>query len=507
MYYLADRYEMQEIDRQTIEEAHVPGILLMERAAIATLEEINRRLKADCGKDRVLRFLVVVGGGNNGGDGLALARLLHQQGDVVDVCYINKLARTTESFDYQLDIVRNMGIPIYEEIPDSEYDVVVDGIFGVGLKREVTGIWKSTICTMNELGGYKVAIDMPSGVDVTTGQVLGTCFKADLTVTFGLNKLGLILYPGKLMAGAVAVCDIGFAKKEIERVRPKAYTYDRSDLMRLPERIDASNKGTYGRVAVIAGSEDMAGAAVFAADAAYRLGAGLVKVYTHRANRDIIGARVPEAILKTYSDRKEAEACAADALSFADVILIGPGIGLSDASIDMVRYIMKQAGVPVIADADALNIMAKQTGILKEHSSELVVTPHVGEMSRLTGLSISDIKKNEVGVCKDFSREYNVVGVLKDARTVVCHGDASDDTVYVNTSGNNGMSTAGSGDVLSGIIAGLVATGLQANEAARLGVYIHGLAGDEAARHTGKTAMKAGDIVRAIPRVIKGAER
>lgn len=500
MLYLPDRDEMQEIDRRTIEERGIPGILLMERAAISILDEINSRKKTILPAQS--ECLVVVEGGNNGGDGLALARLLAQQGDQVDVCYINGISRVSENFAYQLEIVRKMGIKVTDVIPKKEYDVIVDGIFGVGLKRDVAGIWKDTIDQMNNIPGFKVAIDLPSGVDATTGQILGTAFEADMTVTFGLNKRGLVLHPGCDVAGFVQVRDIGFAEREIEFVAPAAFTYDISDLTRIPKRCDNSNKGTYGKVAVIAGSRDMSGAAVFAAEAVYRTGAGLVKVYTHRDNRTVIGTRVPEAVLMTYTDDQEAMKCASDAVSWADVILIGPGIGRSQESEKMLRYVICEAEQPLVIDADALNIIAGNRGLLLGHRAEVIVTPHMGEMARLTGISIPEIKKNILKVCKDFAMEYNVIDVLKDARTCVSRGD----DIYINTSGNNGMSTAGAGDVLTGVIAGFIATGLSPYDAAKLGVFVHGLAGDVAAEHMGKNGMIARDIVDAIPQVIKGAK-
>lgn len=501
MFYVADRTEMQEIDRLTIEEKGVPGILLMERAAISVLEEINSRLKS-INADRKLKCLVVVEGGNNGGDGLALARLLYQQGDIVHVCYINGISRVSDSFSYQLEIAKKIGIQVTDHIIDSDYDVVVDGIFGVGLKRDVAGIWRETIETMNGLVGFKVAIDTPSGVDASTGQIMGCAFRAGMTVTFGLNKRGLIFYPGCEISGEVVVRDIGFAQAEVDRVHPVAYSYNRDDLCMLPGRSDSSNKGTYGKLAVIAGSRDMSGAMAFAAEAAYRMGTGLVKIYTHIDNKEIAGVRIPEAVLMCYSNKDEAEQCARDAVEWSDAILIGPGIGKGDAARSMVEYIMCEAVQTVIADADALNIISEKPDILGRHRGPVIVTPHIGEMSRLTGVAIPDIKKNILEVCKDFSMEYNVVSALKDART--CVSDGRD--VYINTSGNNGMSTAGAGDVLAGIIAGLVCTGLGAYEAAKLGVYIHGLAGDMAAEHRGRNAVIARDIVSAISEVIKGAE-
>lgn len=502
MMYLANRGEAQEIDRATIEDRGIPGILLMERAAISVLTEINKRFHSDSSENRPCRVLITVEGGNNGGDGLALARLLSQQGDMVDVYYIDGISSASVSFNYQLDIVKKLGINISNRIPDDDYDIIVDAVFGVGLKREIQGVWRDAIEIMNDRPGYKIAVDLPSGVDATTGQILGTAFAADLTVTFGLNKRGLVLHPGCDMAGNVVVCDIGFAESEIEKTGIESYTYDLTDLRKLPERMASSNKGTYGRVAVIAGSRDMSGAMTLAAEAVYRMGAGLVKVYTHENNRIIAGIRVPEAVLMTYSDADEAETCAMDAVSWSDVILIGPGIGRSEAARRMVKHVVRSAHQPLVMDADALNVISDNRELLRCHRHDVVVTPHIGEMSRLTDISIPDIKKNILEVCKDFAREYNVIDVLKDARTCVSAGDRD---VYINTSGNDGMSTAGSGDVLAGIISGLIGMGMGTYDAARLGVYIHGLAGDTAAHTKGRNGMLARDMVEAIPDVIKGA--
>ena len=231
--------------------------------------------------------------------------------------------------------------------------------------------------------------------------------------------------------------------------------------------------------------------------------AQLVKVYTHDNNRTVIGTKVPEAVLMTYEDEKEALRCAEDAVAWADVIVVGPGLGTSHLAQSIIRYIICESEQPLVVDADALNILSGDMDILRGHRSEVVVTPHLGEMSRLTGISIPEIKKNILKVCKDFAMEYNVIDVLKDSKTCVSNGDRD---IYINTSGNNGMSTAGAGDVLTGVIAGFIATGLTPYDAAKLGVYVHGLAGDLAAERMGKNGMIARDIVESIPMVIKGVE-
>lgn len=507
MKYLASSAEMQEIDRKTIEEIGISGLVLMERAAYSVFLELEK-LAACCTTfgcretaGGTSRFLIVVEGGNNGGDGLAVARLLYEKGYCVDVYYIGGLKRVSESFKKQMDIIRHLEIPIYSELPDREYDFIVDGIFGVGLSRDITGIQLAVINKLNKRNGIRVAIDIPSGVNGTTGCIMGTAFRADVTVTFGLLKAGMVFYPGSDYCGRIVTAQIGFPSSVIEAVKPCLYTYGTEDLEYLPTRKNDSNKGSYGRVAIVAGSRDISGAAVLAAKAAYRTGSGLVKVYTHERNRDIISTLVPEALMMTYQDEAAAISAASDAMTYGDTLLIGPGLGKDEISHILLAKIISEYKKTLIIDADGLNILAENMDLLKDREGAAIVTPHLKEMERLSQIAVCDLKGNLPECCREFANKYNVVCVLKDARTCVSDGSCG---VYVNTTGNNGMSTGGTGDVLAGIIAALSGMGVTPFLAAKLGVYIHGLAGDYAEHDKGSYGMMAGDVADNIPYVLGG---
>ncbi len=507
MKYLASSAEMQEIDRRTIEEIGIPGLVLMERAAYAVFLELEKMVACRTSfghgetSGAMTHFLIVAEGGNNGGDGLAVARMLYEKGYHVDVYYIGGLKKESDSFKKQMDIIRQLEIPVYSELPDGTYDFIIDGIFGVGLSRDITGIQLDVINRLNNMSGIRVAIDIPSGVNSTTGSIMGAAFRADVTVTFGLLKAGMVFYPGSDYCGKIAVAQIGFPSSVMEAVKPCLYTYDTEDLKQLPARRNASNKGSYGRVAVIAGSRDISGAAVFAAKAAYRTGSGLVKVYTHERNRDIICTLVPEALIMTYHDEASAVSAVSDAMAYGDTLLTGPGLGKDALSHAIFAKVVSEYKKTLIIDADGLNILAENMDLLKYREGATIVTPHLKEMERLSGIAVHDIKGKLPEFCREFANRYHVVCVLKDARTCVSDGSCG---VYVNTTGNNGMSTGGTGDVLAGMIAALSGMGATSFEAAKLGVYIHGLAGDYALQEKGSYGMIAGDVADSIPYVLGG---
>lgn len=501
MIRIATRDEMQAIDAYSIHEIGIPGMVLMEKASMALYEEVVERIP------RHSRSLIVVEKGNNGGDGLALGRLMVEAGYDVTIFEIGGVKKASESYQAQRTILNNLGIPVEEKLPDGEYDVIIDGIFGVGLTREVSGIQKEVINVLNKKNAYKVAIDVPSGVDASNGHVLGTAFVADLTVTFGVQKIGLLLYPGASFAGEVVVKQIGFPKKAIDHVNPGAFSYEMGDETLLPKRIQDSHKGTYGRVLVIAGSKNMAGAAYLSGKAAYRSGSGLVRIFTDEVNRQIIQTLLPEAILTTYDDKKDGADKLVEAVSWADAIVFGPGMGRGDVTRTFLFVLKEFAKVPVIIDADGLNeisdVEAKKTidtgDFLKDFPVPVILTPHMLEMSRLSGYSVSQLKEDRIGIGKAFAKEKQVILVLKDSRTIVTEGD---DRLYINQTGNNGMATGGSGDVLTGIMAGMLAAGMEPFDAAAMAVFLHGRSGDEAAKRYSKRAMLAGDLIQSLTDIL-----
>jgi len=415
----------------------------------------------------------------------------------------------------QLDMAQALGVPIENRNKLKEYNVIIDAVFGIGLSRPVTGVYEEIIDEINNNENTVFSVDIPSGISADDGKVLNVAVKAHHTITFGYMKKGLLLYPGAEYAGKITVADIGLSKEAIERVRPAAVYYEPEDLQLLPPRKNYSHKGTYGRVLVIAGSKGMAGAAFLSAKAAYRTGAGLVKVLTCEANRQILQSLLPEALFAAYDDEDyiadgNCDKLLAD-LKWASAIVIGPGLGKSEFAWRICDIVLSEAKAPVIVDADAINMLAErlyqtenkpESRIIKLASylkANTVITPHLMELSRLTGKAAADIQDNLIDTAGACSYNNEIVHVIKDARTIV----AQNGKFYINTSGNNGMATGGSGDVLTGIIAGLMAQGMDSYSASCLGVYIHGLAGDLAALEKSKYSMMATDIIESIGKVIK----
>lgn len=495
MKILVDGRQMKQCDKNTIEHFRIPSLVLMERAALGTVEEI---ISCFPGKEQV-SALVVCGYGNNGGDGLAIGRMLLQKGYDVTVVMPEE-GHPSEETAVQMEILCAYGIAVEHKLPEREFDVVVDALFGIGLSRNPEGIYREYLTAMNGLQGLKIAVDIPSGVHADTGTVMGTAFRADKTVTFAFAKPGLLLYPGAGCAGTVLVKDIGIGKESFLEEKPSLYCMEEKDLARLPRRRPDSNKGSYGKVLTVAGCKNMAGAAFFSAKAAYVTGAGLVRMFTEESNRIILQQLLPEAILTTYEGTKFLAELLPEVLHWPSVIVAGPGLGTGKTARKLVKLVLKYAEVPVILDADGLNLTAEHPEWLKLAKAPVIVTPHPGEMARLTGKSISDIQKQLLQTARDFAGEYHVICVLKDARTITT---LSDGTTWINTSGNNGMATAGSGDVLTGILAGLIAQGMTAQKAAALGVYLHGAGADRQVAETGVRAMMAQDIIEGTAAVLR----
>ncbi|MBP3569891.1 MAG: NAD(P)H-hydrate dehydratase [Lachnospiraceae bacterium] len=512
MKYALGSGQMKAIDRYTIEQIGIPALVLMEKAAMAVVRH-TRELCSE--KDNIL---AVCGYGNNGGDGIAAARILFMEGYSVAIYMVGEKERATKETKQQLKIAKKLGIPMIRKVKWEEYTVIIDAILGIGLTRPVAGDFRKIIEEMNQANKTVVSIDVPSGISADDGKVLGIAVNADVTVTFGYQKTGCLLFPGSEYAGKVFVEDIGFANGGLT-APPTRFYFDEAPEALLPVRKKNSNKGTYGKVLVIAGSKNMSGAAFFSATAAYRMGSGLVRILTAQENREILQRQIPEAILTTYETREEgiteqdAEAIR-EAVAWASVIVLGPGLGMSLMSARIVNYVICECKVPLVIDADGLNIIAKLVSekVPEEEGVEgrirylaellpagTILTPHKKELSVLTGIPLADL----VGCLIDSSASctYNneLIYVKKDVRTIVSFGNSD----YINVTGNDGMATAGSGDVLAGMIAGLLAQGESPKMAAMSGCYLHGMAGDVAAKKKGPRSMLASDILEAIPEVLQ----
>lgn len=497
MRYLLNGLQMKEADSYTIREKGVSSLELMERAADSFMEAMEEN-KVDLSD-----ACIVCGSGNNGGDGFAIARRILERGMTPMVIFAGEEEHLTPEAKKQLASYEEEGGGFGNTCAVREYSVVIDALFGAGLNRPAEGMYETILDSMNACGGVKAAVDVPSGISASTGEALGTAFKADVTVSFQNEKLGTALYPGREYAGKVIVKDIGVDIANQKADKGTAVTLEEKDIPRLmPKRVPDSHKGTYGKALIIAGSRGMAGAAYLSALAAYKVGAGLVQIYTAEDNREILQTLLPEAIIKCYDFFDERELI--QLLKWADVVSIGSGLGTSDKSRRVLRTTLEYAEIPCVVDADGLNLLSEHMRYLKDLPHDrFVFTPHMKEMSRITRKSIPELKKEKMEILKEFTAEYPVTCVLKDARTYVCKGG---EHPIVNLSGNAAMAKAGSGDVLAGIITGLIAQGMDCFEAAALGVYIHGLAGDKAKELYGSYGVLARNLAEEAGSVLKGQE-
>ena len=492
MKYLISGKEMKNWEKQAMEKYKIPSLLLMERAAEAVVKELTG------GSYDLNKILIACGSGNNGGDGLAIARILRLKGYCTDVCIVGALDKMSVEARGQLEMYQAVSgnfvtAPVYDE-----YTVIVDAVFGIGCNRAITGIAAEVIEAINGTDAKIIAVDVPSGISSDTGKICGAAVKADVTVTFFSEKLGMMIYPGRDFCGKIMVADLGIPFGNCEEYQ--AVTYTEEDALKLPKRKENSHKGTFGKVLVIAGSPKISGAAYLAAAGAYRIGAGLVKLYTPKENQLAMQVLLPEALLETYDEGRPNIKQLKECMEWADVIVIGPGIGTGRGAEKILKYVMGKSTVPVVVDADGMNLLARNKTCLLDKQVPVVLTPHIQEMARLTGKSRDTIIKSPMEEADSLVREYDVTLVLKSAGTIVTKADKHR---FINTSGNSGMATGGSGDVLAGMIGGLIAQGMDSFEAAKLGVYLHGKAGDAAAAAKSTYSMTATDILDGIAEVTR----
>lgn len=503
--------EMKAIDRFTIEEIGIPGPVLMENAARGALEHI---------KSYFLRHLneavigVLCGKGNNGGDGLVIARYLHQEGYLVKVFLFGQKTQVKGEAALNLKIAERLGVPIIEILDESdlararEYliacDLIIDAMLGTGLKTEVKGLMRSAVEFLNHtFPGLIVAVDMPTGLSSDTGYPLGDAVRADLTVTFGLPKVGQVLFPGANYIGALEIVDIGIPPQVIADFSLKHHLVTTEDIKDiLPKRPQDIHKGQAGHVLVLAGSPGKTGAATLTCLGALRSGAGLVTLGIPRSLNPILEVKLTEAMTlplpETAFHTLSPEAWKVIKTSGLryKVICLGPGLGTQEEVKELVEMVIKEAETPLVIDADGLNVLAGNLDILKQKKAEIILTPHPGEMARLTGLTTQEVLKNKLEIARQVAKEYEVLVVLKLARTLVATPEGE---IFINSTGNPAMATGGMGDVLTGIIGGLLAQGVSAKRAAILGVFLHGLAADLWVKDHGEVGLMAKEVANYLP--------
>jgi NAD(P)H-hydrate epimerase len=500
---------MREIDRSAIEGSGIPGLALMERAGRA-VADAALALAAPAG-----RVVVVAGGGNNGGDGWVAARLIRAAGRdarVVALVAPEALAGDAAAVRAQAD---RAGVPVDgpgAEVAAGAGDVVIDAIFGTGLRRPPEGLFADAIAWIaaaRARGARVVAVDVPSGLSADTGRPLGPCVQADRTVTFAFPKRGLVLHPGAGLAGEVTVADIGIPAEAAARIAVECELLAEADVLALlpPRRPDA-HKGDAGRLLVVAGSRGKTGAAHLALTGALRGGAGLVTLAARSEVLPLALAGRPEAMSVALAGigplgRGDLEPLLAAAKD-VDAVALGPGIPRGPETAELLRAFLSGAGKPAVVDADGLNALAEAPGLIGTLGIPLLLTPHPGEMARLCGRSTAEVQADRIALAAAKARDWSATVVLKGARTVVASPGAPPAVV---PTGNAGMATGGTGDVLAGLCGALVAGGLSPADAGRVGAWVHGRAGDLAAARFGERGLVAGDLGDAIGAVWAGWHR
>ena len=505
MMKIARVSEMQNMDREAIERYSITEELLMENAGQAVYNTIAKYFKIRDGG-----FFIICGSGNNGGDGLVVARKLHSNGAMVRICLLDKSEKFKDAAQKNWQIIKTLNIPVLlnpsiKELNSSIElnDLIVDAIFGTGLTRKVTGYYSQVIQLINDKKNKVLSIDIPSGINGNTGNINGIAVKADYTVTLGLPKTGNILYPGYGYGGKLFVSHISFP--------PELYNNNRLDIqinkpLSLPVRQPDGHKGTFGNALFIAGAPNYYGAPYFASMSFLKAGGGYSRLAAPSSLIPFIGNMASEVV---FLPQKETESGTIGLDAFdeliqwsekMDIIIVGPGLSLQEETLALIRKLIMEIKKPLIIDGDGLTALSENTSILTERRYPAILTPHMGEMSRLIEQPASDIMKDPIPIVQDFCKNFNSILVVKGAHSIIGMPSGQ---IYINMTGNSGMATAGSGDVLTGTIAAMFTLGLPLELAAREGVLVHGLAGDLAATNLGQDGIVANDILNYLPQAIK----
>jgi hydroxyethylthiazole kinase-like uncharacterized protein yjeF len=509
--------DIQEMDRLTIHDVGIPGAVLMENAGRGATRIFLEHFSPSPGSCAV----VICGPGNNGGDGYVMARYLNQAGMRVIVLALGKPGRISGEALTNLEIIRHMKMDImgapgpagWRKVRDclADCDYIIDGLLGTGLNSAVRGYYSQVIQDINSSGRPVMSIDMPSGLNADTGQVMGVAIRADLTVTFGFPKLGQMLFPGAGLVGRLARIDIGIPDMVAERVTGRYSMLEPDDFVDLlrDKRMDI-HKGDRGHLLILAGSTGKTGAATLTAMGALRAGAGLVTLGIPKGLNSILEAKLTEAMTVPLPETGEgslslkAKGEIFRLLEGKDALAIGPGLSTNPETSALVKEIVAGCGLPMVIDADGLNAMAGDRRAMKALDDKKILTPHPGEMGRLIGLKTSEVQDDRVGAACGFSQGHGCYLVLKGARTLITGPDGE---VYLNPTGNPALSSGGAGDVLTGLISGFLARGWPMIRAANAGVYLHGLAADLLAEDMGRAGVLAGELPDSIPGLMDALSR
>jgi ADP-dependent NAD(P)H-hydrate dehydratase / NAD(P)H-hydrate epimerase len=505
--------QMREADRFTIEDIGIPSLVLMENAGRQVVAALEAAYEARLDG----RVAVLCGRGNNGGDGFVVARTLAQRGIDVAVFVVGSLSDVRGDARINLDILGRLGITVVEVNDEQAWELhfseiaqctlLVDAIFGTGLKSALAGMMETVVADINGSGIPIVSIDLPSGLSADTPHLIGDCIDATMTVTLGAPKLPLVLPPGEAHAGDVVIADIGIPHEVMDGVEgPHIELLTPEQIRELVEpRAADSHKGDFGRVTLVAGSRGKTGAAYLSAVAALRSGAGLVTVATPASCVSIVASMAPEFMTEALAEGVDgfvSPAAIERLLELRhDVIACGPGLGRGPSVEEFVRTLVERSSVPLVLDADAITVLSNDPGVLVgREDRDVIITPHPGEMARLIGASIEEVQANRIQVASEFASTHHVYVVLKGHRTLIATPEGH---VFINPTGNAGMATGGTGDVLTGMIAAWLGQLLDAEAACRLAVFLHGAAGDLAEADETQVSMTAADMLARLGTALK----
>lgn len=497
--------QMRQLDQMAIDHFAIPELILMENAGLAAFHVLDREIEW-----RHKHCLVFCGVGNNGGDGLVIARKIHSLGGSVKVCIVGEPSAFKGVAKVNLDILSHLPIEVQSVATIDAIaaairsaDIIVDALFGTGLSRQVSGLFAAAIEHINASDATVLSVDIPSGIHGDSGLVMGCAVQADYTVTFGLPKLGNLLYPGYAYGGSLFISHISFP--------PTMYTADHFKIEinqppPLPRRPPDAHKGTFRQVLVIAGAANYFGAPYFAASSVLKAGGGYVRLAAPASITPFIATKGSEIVFLPQSETEQGSIALSnrDALldisQRMDLVIIGPGLSLHPETRELVQQLTASIAKPMIIDGDGITALSQQPDLIASRPAATILTPHLGEMSRLIKRPIADLNAGKIELLQQTTGDLNAIIVLKGAHSLIAYPDQR---IYINMSGNSGMATAGSGDVLTGTIAAMHGLGLSLNDAVRKGVLIHGLAGDLAAQRYGEDGLTAQDILACLPRAVR----
>lgn len=488
-------YMSKFVDADCVESLGIPFIVLMENAVLAAIKHMDY--------DIYENYTVICGMGNNGGDGLGIARHLYTMGKKVKIFIVGDIDKLSECFKINYNIVVNMkmDISIINDTKDlhilnaaiKESNVTIDAIFGTGLKREVSGIFKKVINIINNNSTNTYSIDVPSGLDSDSGKILGTCVKAYKTISFEFYKRGFLNYDSKEFIGDIAIEHIGIPDFIIERYSNKEYITSQEFLKKhIKEKNKYDFKSKFGKVSILAGSNGFYGASYIATEAAVKCGSGLVTLISNEETINNVSIRLTEAMTTNYSNKTKV----LNLLKSSDAIGFGPGMGATESTFNKLIEVIENSNCPIIIDADGLNVIKGRIEILKSYGKQIIITPHLGEMSKLTNKPIEYIRENRIDVAKEFAKEYRIIVLLKGYETIITNGD----TTYINPTGNSSMANGGMGDCLLGMITSFIGQRIEPFDACICAAYVHGYIGDKLSESL--YTVNASDIIKNIQSIM-----